>query len=57
MASGSLRAARDLWTMRGGFFGEAVQLEKLHWEALWLQAIQNSVENIMEKREEIADSG
>lgn len=32
-------------------------VEKLHWEALWLQAIQNSAENIMEKREEIADSG
>lgn len=27
MASGSLRAAGDLWTLRGGFFGEAVQLK------------------------------
>lgn len=35
-------------------FGEA---EQVHWETLRLQAIQNSEENIMEKREEIADSG
>lgn len=37
--------------------------EAVHWKnffgrhSAWLQAIQDSVENIMEKREEIADSG
>lgn len=37
---------------KGGFW-----VEKLHGESFWLQAIQDSVENIMEKKEEIADSG
>ncbi len=32
-------------------------VEKFNGEALWLQEIQDSVENIMEKREERADSG
>lgn len=57
MASGTLRAAGDLWTLRGVFLGGGCTVEKLNGEALWLQAIQDSVENIMEKREERADSG
>lgn len=57
MTSGMLRAAGDLWTLRGDCFWGGCTVENLHGKALWLQAIQDSVENIMEKREERADSG
>jgi len=56
---GHAQGSWEFWTQIGGFLERLYRPPKRLFgrHSAWLQAIQDSVENIMEKREEIADSG